>query len=115
MQTQQIASSQLRAVESGRWLVQVSPTGFSAFVDPDGTVSQRTGVSEQKVITGTVEMLDSTTPAQALGALPALLLAAAAIAVAQWRLRPARGRDGGDGGGSSDGEPSETLTPPASA
>jgi apolipoprotein N-acyltransferase len=115
VQTQQIASSQLRAVESGRWLVQVSPTGFSAFVDPDGTVSQRTGVSEQKVITGTVEMLDSTTPAQALGALPALLLAAAAIAVAQWRLRPARGRDGGDGGGSSDGEPSETLTPPASA
>ena len=36
VQTQQIASSQLRAVESGRWLVQVSPTGFSAFVDPDG-------------------------------------------------------------------------------
>ena len=111
VQTQQIASSQLRAVESGRWLVQVSPTGFSAFVDPDGTVSQRTEVSEQKVITGTVRMLDSTTPAQALGALPALLLAAAAIAVAQWRLRP----PGGKGGDDSDGELGEAITPPASA
>ena len=30
LQTQQIASSKLRAVENGRWVVQVSPTGFSA-------------------------------------------------------------------------------------
>ena len=38
LQTQQIASSKLRAIENGRWVVQVSPTGFSAFVDPDGDV-----------------------------------------------------------------------------
>ena len=29
LQTQQIASSRLRAIETGRWVVQVSPTGFS--------------------------------------------------------------------------------------
>lgn len=91
VQTQQIASSRLRAVESGRWLVQASPTGFSAFVDPDGGVHQRTDVSEQRVITRSFEMLDSTTPAQALGSVPALLLAALAIAFAQWRLRPSGG------------------------
>ena len=50
LQTQQVASSRLRAIETGRWLVQVSPTGFSEFVTPDGDVLQRTGVSEQKVI-----------------------------------------------------------------
>ncbi|MGI9579436.1 MAG: apolipoprotein N-acyltransferase [Microthrixaceae bacterium] len=88
VQTQQIATSRLRAVESGRWLVQVSPTGFSAFVDPDGGVHQRTDVSEQRVITRSFDMLDSTTPAQALGSVPALLLASLAIGLAQWRLRP---------------------------
>jgi apolipoprotein N-acyltransferase len=55
LQSQQIASSRLRAVEQGRWVVQAAPTGFSAFVTPDGEVLQRTGVSEQKVIVGTVE------------------------------------------------------------
>ena len=50
LQSQQVASSRLRAIETGRWLVQVSPTGFSEFVTPDGDVLQRTGISEQKVI-----------------------------------------------------------------
>lgn len=49
VQTQQIASSRLRAIETGRWLVQVAPTGFSAFVSPDGTVHQRTGTRERAV------------------------------------------------------------------
>ena len=49
VQTQQVASSQLRAIESDRWLVQVAPTGFSAFVSPTGEVFQRTGTSEQAV------------------------------------------------------------------
>ena len=34
VQTQQVASSRLRAIETGRWVVQVAPTGFSAFVSP---------------------------------------------------------------------------------
>jgi apolipoprotein N-acyltransferase len=51
LQTQQIASSLLRATETGRWVVQVSPTGFSAFVSPDGEVFQRTDVGERRVIT----------------------------------------------------------------
>ena len=50
LQSQQIASSRLRAIETGRWVVQVSPTGFSAFVSPDGDVWSRTAVSETAVI-----------------------------------------------------------------
>ena len=56
LQTQQVASSRLRAIENGRWLVQVSPTGFSAFVTPSGDVLQRTGVSERAVIVDDVEL-----------------------------------------------------------
>lgn len=54
LQSQQIASSRLRAIENGRWVVQVSPTGFSAFVSPGGDVFERTGVSEQRVISRTI-------------------------------------------------------------
>jgi apolipoprotein N-acyltransferase len=50
LQSQQVASSRLRAMEQNRWVVQVSPTGFSAFVSPDGDVYDRTGVSEQHVL-----------------------------------------------------------------
>ena len=50
MQTQQVASSRLRAIETGRWVVQAAPTGFSAFVTPDGDVLDRTGVGERAVI-----------------------------------------------------------------
>ncbi len=56
VQTQQIASSRLRAIETGRWVVQVAPTGFSAFVTPDGTVLERTGVSERAVRTHRVQL-----------------------------------------------------------
>ena len=50
VQTQQIASSRLRAIETGRWVGQVAPTGFSAFVSPDGDVHQRTATKERAVI-----------------------------------------------------------------
>ena len=55
LQSQQVASSRLRAIENGRWVVQVSPTGFSAFVTPDGDVLDRTAVSEQKVVIRTID------------------------------------------------------------
>ena len=58
---QQIASSRLRAIENGRWVVQVSPTGFSAFVSPDGDVLDRTAISEQKVITRTIALTSGRT------------------------------------------------------
>jgi apolipoprotein N-acyltransferase len=54
LQSQQIASSRLRAVEQGRWVVQVAPTGFSAFVTPSGAVIDRTAVSEERVLSHVV-------------------------------------------------------------
>jgi apolipoprotein N-acyltransferase len=56
VQTQQVASSRLRAIETGRWLVQVSPTGFSELVTPTGDVIDRTAVSERAIVRGTVEL-----------------------------------------------------------
>ena len=56
LQSQQIASSRLRALETGRWVVQAAPTGFSTFVSPDGDVLDRTAVSERAVIRHDVEL-----------------------------------------------------------
>ena len=70
LQTQQIASSRLRAIENGRWLVQVSPTGFSAFVSPTGHVFDRTGVSEQRVLQRTINLRTGRTLYSNLGDLP---------------------------------------------
>ena len=54
LQTQQVASSRLRAQEQGRWLLQISPTGFSGFVGPDGHLYDRTKVSEAAIIDHTI-------------------------------------------------------------
>ena len=74
LQTQQIASSRLRALETGRWLVQVSPTGFSAFISPSGQVFDRTGVSEQHVITREVQLRSGRTIYSYLGDMPFILI-----------------------------------------
>lgn len=79
LQTQQIASSRLRAIETGRWVVQVSPTGFSAFVSPDGEVFDRTGVSEQRVIVRDVPMREGRTVYSRVGDQSVLVLLVAAL------------------------------------
>jgi len=81
LQTQQIASSKLRAVENGRWVVQVSPTGFSAFIDDHGKVYERTNVSEQKVITMDVPMRGGRTWYTKFGNWPWIILLAAVLAL----------------------------------
>lgn len=82
VQSQQLATSAMRAVESGRWLVQVSPTGFSAIFDDTGRILQRTGVSEAELLTQDVPRITGTTPAQRLGDLPAVLFAVGLVIVA---------------------------------
>lgn len=82
LQTQQVASSRLRAVETGRWVVQVAPTGFSAFVSPAGEVFDRTDVSERAVIVRDVVRRGGDTLYQRTGDAPSILVAALAMAVA---------------------------------
>ena len=79
LQTQQIASSRLRAIENGRWLVQVSPTGFSTFISPTGEVFDRTGVSEQRVLERTINLRSGRTLYSNLGDLPFIVLMVAVL------------------------------------
>jgi apolipoprotein N-acyltransferase len=92
VQTQQVASSRLRALETGRWVLQVAPTGFTAVVDDHGRVLDRTSVSERRVIQREVRLREGLTPYTRLGNAPALALAAACLAVARWWSRSLRRR-----------------------
>lgn len=76
VQTQQVAASRLQALATGRWVLQAAPTGFSAVVDPEGNVRQRTGIGEQGVLFATVDRRDGQTWATRLGDGPALGLVA---------------------------------------
>ncbi len=89
VQTQQVASSRMRAIESGRWVVQVAPTGLSAVIDDDGDVVERTAISERRVIQREVVLREGLTIYTRLGNLPGLVLAAALIA-AGWALQRRR-------------------------
>jgi apolipoprotein N-acyltransferase len=96
VQTQQVASSRLRAIETGRWVVQAAPTGFSAFVTPSGEVLQRTAVSERRVITRDVELRSGRTWYVRVGDAPFIGGAAIALAGALWAVRARRRSAGSD-------------------
>jgi apolipoprotein N-acyltransferase len=88
VQTQQLATSALRAAESRRWVLQAAPTGFSAVFDERGRILDQTSISEAEALYAEVPRLSGTTPAQRFGDLPALLAAAAALLLVgrpRWR------------------------------
>jgi apolipoprotein N-acyltransferase len=86
VQTQQVASSRLRALEEGRWVLQAAPTGFSAIIDADGRVHARTGISEQRVLqSDQVRRRTGHTIYTHVGEWP-VLAAIVALLVAAWTL-----------------------------
>lgn len=88
--SQSLASARLRAVESGRWVLQSSTTGYSAIISPDGNLAQRSELRESVVLAGNVELRSGSTPATALGSWPLVVAAAAVLA---WCLSRLRGQE----------------------
>lgn len=115
IQTQQLASSRLRSIETGRFTVQSAPTGFSTIIDPNGETidcrittapgttreaycqsdnSDQDRVSGRAVLEATIMRREGGTIAVAVGVWPVLVLAIGAVA-GGWVLD--RRRAGGDG------------------
>jgi apolipoprotein N-acyltransferase len=77
---QQLAMSRLRAIETGRTVLQASTTGVSAIIDPDGSVVAGSGpLFHPALLSAAVPLETGTTPAVALGAVPEWTLAAIAL------------------------------------
>ena len=77
---QELAAARLRAIETGRSVVQAAPTGYSAVVDWRGRVLAHSDLGRPAVIERLVERRAGTTPATALGDLPLALAALVALA-----------------------------------
>jgi apolipoprotein N-acyltransferase len=67
MSRQHLAFSQLRAVESGRWVLHAGISGISGLVDPGGDVSQRTELYQQALVRDQIPLVEADTPYVRLG------------------------------------------------
>ncbi|HJU02691.1 MAG TPA: apolipoprotein N-acyltransferase, partial [Actinomycetes bacterium] len=79
---QEVAAARLRAIETGRAVVQAAPTGYSALLDRTGRVVARSGLGSPSVVRGTVELRAGTTWYGRVGDGPVLALAVLAVALA---------------------------------
>ena len=87
---QELGAARLRALETGRTVVQVAPTGYTAVVDWRGRVLGRTALGRRAVLQRTVRRRGGTTLATRAGEWPLVGLAviAALTAVATPSRRP---------------------------
>lgn len=90
--SQELAAARLRALETGRAVVQAAPTGYSAVVDARGRVRAHGPLGPAAVLEQTVVRRRGRTPAVRLGDGPLVAVAAAAI-VAGWVWGRARARE----------------------
>ena len=97
---QHLAAGQLRAVETGRTIVQAAVTGISAVIDPGGRTSSETGLYQDTVIRVQAEPRSGTTPYVRWGrmleaGLVGVTVGGLALAgVLWWRRREVVGRPG---------------------
>lgn len=87
LQRQQVATSQLRAIESARYVAQVATTGYSLIVDDDGRVRQRIPIGKQAVIFQDVPLRTGRTMYSHLGDAPIAALLFVVIGFLVWRGR----------------------------
>jgi apolipoprotein N-acyltransferase len=64
---QQLSITRVRAIEHGRNIVSVSTTGYSAVIDYQGTVIQKTSMGTADAIRATVDLVQGKTPRNSAG------------------------------------------------
>jgi len=78
---QHLEIAQMRALETGRYLLRATNTGISAIIDPSGQVTARTPQFTTQALAATVQPMQGITPYVRLGELPLILLLAAGFAL----------------------------------
>ncbi|WP_338752205.1 apolipoprotein N-acyltransferase [Janibacter alittae] len=71
----EVAASRLRAREFGRTVLQAAPTGYSAIIQPDGAVTELSGLGTRELLMASVPLRTGLTPYARVGDIPVLVLA----------------------------------------
>ncbi|MFT4125247.1 MAG: apolipoprotein N-acyltransferase [Gordonia sp. (in: high G+C Gram-positive bacteria)] len=79
MTYQQLAMSQFRAVEHGRAVIVVATSGVSALVEPDGSITQESGIFTPAILRSRMPLHATTTLATRFGPWPERLIVLAAV------------------------------------
>lgn len=88
MTYQQLAMSQLRAVEHGRAVVVSATSGVSAIIAPDGQSTERSGFFEPAALVGTIPLHNNETVATTIGPWPERLAVLLTICAFLYLLAP---------------------------
>jgi apolipoprotein N-acyltransferase len=92
--TQEIAASEVQAVEQGRDLLQSAPTGFSAWITDRGTLVARSELGVPQILTATLERRVGRTLYVRWGDTPVEVAALVALIAGWWLAVTRRGRPG---------------------
>ena len=84
---QHLQGSQMRALETGRWMVRATNTGATAAIDPKGRIVARLPDFTRGTLIANVEPRTGMTPYAQWGNWPAVCIAAALALLAAWRGR----------------------------
>ena len=93
--TQEIAASEVQAVQQGRDLLQAAPTGYSAWITHRGVLLERSVLGARQIVPATLGLRDGWTVYVRWGDAPVLVASALALLVGWWlaiRQRRAAGR-----------------------
>jgi apolipoprotein N-acyltransferase len=94
--TQELAAARMRAWETGRWTMQVTPTGYTAVVGPTGHVERRTPLDVQGVLVASVPRENGRTVYVDIGDTPFLIGACLLLVLIWLRARAGDGSRHGD-------------------
>jgi len=79
---QHMALAQMRAIETGRWILRSTNTGISALVNHEGKIIERAPVNQRATFNSTAEIRRGATLYMSIGVLPLLLLMIVPLVIA---------------------------------
>ncbi|WP_439134244.1 apolipoprotein N-acyltransferase [Pseudomaricurvus sp.] len=84
---QHLEMAQMRALETGRYVIRATNNGVSALITPQGELQQRSEQFIQTVLTGSVTPMTGNTPFMRWGSLPIVALCFALLAIGLCQTR----------------------------
>ncbi|HNP03179.1 MAG TPA: apolipoprotein N-acyltransferase, partial [Agitococcus sp.] len=84
---QHLQMVQMRALETGKWIIRATNTGISGFISPKGTIVKKAPQFKRTVLRGHVYPVKGQTPFSRLGNWPILIFCFGILIISFWRCR----------------------------